>query len=232
MARSAAAAFAVLVAAGFAGCAGLARAEQDAPPAFSETAPAYRLFPGDRLEVTNLSAPDLSRIVTVGPDGRIDLPLIPPVMAAERTIEELRADLVAAYALELRTPEIDVGAIEFGSQQIFVGGEVARPGVFPISGPVDALQAVAMAGGFQTSANRGQAMILSRAPGRPARMQIVDLRQSALRRAEAPLPVLGRYDVLYVPRSRISQVNLFVQQYVRDALPIQFSLFYDLAGNN
>jgi hypothetical protein len=43
---------------------------------------------------------------------------------------------------------------------------------------------------------------------------------------------LQRYDVVYVPRSSIAHVDQFMQQYVRDALPIQFSLYYDLNAGN
>ena len=53
----------------------------------------------------------------------------------------------------------------------------------------------------------------------------------ALRNGLPGAQPLQRYDVVYVPRSRISQVNLFMQQYVRDALPVQFSFYYDLNGD-
>ena len=58
----------------------------------------------------------------------------------------------------------------------------------------------------------------------------VDLSPRAMRAGFPGAEPLQRYDVVYVPRSRISQVNLFMQQYVRDALPVQFSFYYDLQG--
>ena len=73
--------------------------------------------------------------------------------------------------------------------------------------------------------------MLSRGSGATSEVSEIDLSNRALcapvSRAHEPLQ---RYDVVYVPRSRISQVNLFMQQYVRDALPVQFSFYYDLQG--
>lgn len=236
MSRSVIGALAVLVAAGFAGCAATSHAQTAPTPvfaAYSEQTPAYRFFPGDEVEVNVLSAPELTRTVTVGPDGRIQLPMIEAVRAADRTPEELEAALITAYSGQLRAPEIDVVAKSYGSRQVFVGGEVARPGVYEMPAYVDALQAVAMAGGFLSSAKRDDVLILSRASG-SNEVRTVNLTTSAIRQGAPNAAPLQRYDVVFVPRSRIGQVGLFMQQYVRDALPVQFSFYYDLnnAGNN
>jgi protein involved in polysaccharide export with SLBB domain len=197
---------------------------------YDDQTPAYRFFPGDEIDVTVFSAPELTRTVTVGPDGRVSLPLIEPVRAAGRTSEELHDALIAAYADQLRTPELSVTARTFASRQVFVGGEVARPGIYEMPANIDAFQAVMLAGGFLPSASRHDVMVLSRASG-ASQVTQVDLSPGAMRRGFPNAQALSRYDVVYVPRSGIAQVNLFMQQYVRDALPIQFSLYYDLNPN-
>ncbi len=227
--RTAMAMFAVFVAASFGGGAALSLAQEAAPApmAYADATPAYRFFPGDDIEVTVFSAPELSRTVTVGPDGRIALPMIEPLRAADLTAAELQDALVVAYAGRLRTPELSVTPKTFASRQVFVGGEVARPGIYPMPADIDAFQAVALAGGFLPSARRGGVLVLSRASG-AAIVTPVDLSTRALRQGFPGAQPLSRYDVVYVPRSAISQVNLFMQQYVRDALPVQFSFYYDL----
>lgn len=197
---------------------------------YSEQTPAYRFFPGDEVEITIFSAPELSRIATIGPDGRVALPLIGAVRAADLTADELRDLLVAAYATHLRMPELTVTPRTYGSRQVFVGGEVARPGIYEMPANIDAFQAVALAGGFLPSAHRRDVLVLSRASG-TATVTQVDLSMRAVRAGLPEAQALQRYDVVYVPRSRISQVNLFMQQYVRDALPVQFSFYYDLRGD-
>lgn len=227
--------FAILVAMFFAGCATLSRAQDmpAAPPAmaYAEASPQYRFFPGDEIDVTVFSAPELTRTVTVGPDGRIALPLIAPVRAADLTAAELHDALIAAYAGQLRTPELAVTPKTFGSRQVFVAGEVARPGIYPMPADIDAFQAVALAGGFLTSARRSQVLVLSRASGQ-SQVSELDLSTNALRRGFPDAHPLSRYDVIYVPRSAISHVGLFMQQWIRDALPVQFSLYYDLNSDN
>ncbi|MEZ5956243.1 MAG: polysaccharide biosynthesis/export family protein [Hyphomonadaceae bacterium] len=197
---------------------------------YSDETPAYRLFPGDEVEITIFSAPELSRIATIGPDGRIALPLIGAVRAADLTAEELHDILVSAYASHLRMPELTVTPRAYASRQVFVGGEVARPGIYEMPANMDAFQAVALAGGFLPSAHRRDVLVLSRATGATTVTEI-DLSMRAVRNGLPGAQALQRYDVVYVPRSRISQVNLFMQQYVRDALPVQFSFYYDLRGD-
>lgn len=208
-------------------------AEEAAAPAavvYSDTTPAYRFFPGDEVEITVFSAPELSRVVTVAPDGRVALPLIGAVRAADMTADELHDALVSAYATQLRMPELTVTPRSYGSRQVFVGGEVARPGIYEMPANIDAFQAVALAGGFLPSARRGDVLVLSRAAGE-TQVTEIDLSSRAMRAGFPGAQPLQRYDVVYVPRSRISQVNLFMQQYVRDALPVQFSFYYDLRGD-
>lgn len=197
---------------------------------YSDATPDYRFYPGDEIDVTVFSAPELTRTVTVAPDGRISMPLVGAVRAADLSATELHDALVAAYAAHLRTPELTVTPRSYGSRQVFVGGEVARPGIYEMPAQIDAFQAVALAGGFLTSARRQDVLVLSRANGQTSVTEI-DLSPRAMRQGFPGAQPLQRYDVVYVPRSSIAQVNLFMQQYVRDALPVQFSFYYDLAGD-
>jgi polysaccharide export outer membrane protein len=226
--RAALAALALLV------LAPMAQAQDEPAPAdamrYSAETPAYRFFAGDEVEIIVFAAPELSRTATIGPDGRLALPLIGAVQAADLTAEELHDALVAAYSHHLRMPELTVTPRTYASRQVFVGGEVARPGIYEMPANIDAFQAVALAGGFLPSARRGQVLVLSRASGETEVTQI-DLSTRAMRRGFPGAAPLERYDVIYVPRSSISQVNLFMQQYVRDALPVQFSFYYDLRGD-
>ncbi len=193
---------------------------------------AYLLAPGDTLEVVVHSAPELSRAVTVAPDGRIELPLAGGVRAAARTTGEVRSALMQALARELRDPDLDVLATGFGSQKVFVGGEVASPGMYDLPGTIDPLQAILMAGGLSDRARTGQVVLLRRLPGGEVRSAVIDIEAGLYDPRLAGWLPLQRFDVVYVPRSRISEQNLFVQQWIRQALPIEFSLFYDVTGQN
>jgi len=215
------------------GLSALSASAQDAPApqamTYTDASPAYRFFPGDEIEIVVFSAPELNRTVTVAPDGRIAMPLVGAVRAADLTAEELHDALIVAYSTQLRQPELSVVPRTYASRQVFVGGEVARPGIYEMPANIDAYQAVALAGGFLSTARRSDVLVLSRASG-ATEVSEVDLSPRAMRAGFPGAEPLQRYDVVYVPRSRISQVNLFMQQYVRDALPVQFSFYYDLQG--
>jgi protein involved in polysaccharide export with SLBB domain len=188
--------------------------------------PPYRFYPGDELEVAVPTAPELSKTVTVQPDGRIALPLVGPQMAADRSIEELQASLAAAYSSQLLRPEVQVTA-KAAPLKVFVGGEVGNPGVIDLPGDSDALRAVIQAGDFKTSADRGRVYVIRRGPDGRGMIRTVNLGRG-LKTPGADLVPLRRFDIVYVPRSGVAQAGLFVQQYFRDLSPIQFGFSYAL----
>jgi polysaccharide export outer membrane protein len=189
---------------------------------WSDDEPGYRLYPGDEIEVATPTAPELTRTVRVAPDGRVELPLIGSVMAADRELPELRLELTRAYAAQLVRPVVEVSLKQAAPLKVFVGGEVGAPGVFEINGDVDALQAVIMAGGFKPSARRDQVVLLRRGAGGRAMMRTVDLAKALKGVRGAERAPLRRFDIVFVPRSGIAEVGAFMGQ-IRDALPIGFS---------
>jgi len=195
---------------------------------WSDDEPDYRIYAGDVLDVAVPSAPELNRTVTVQPDGRITLPLIQPVMATDRSPTELQQALAEAYASQLVRPAIEVNVKTPTPLKVFVGGEVDKPGVYDMPGDIDAVQAITMAGGFHVSAQTRKVIIIRRGPGGRPMMRTVDLTRATFDPAHGDAVPLRRFDVIFVPRSGIAQVGVFVQQYLRDTLPISFS--YALNG--
>jgi polysaccharide export outer membrane protein len=195
---------------------------------WSDYEPPYRFYPGDEIEVAIPSATELNKTVTVQPDGRISMPLIPAVMAADRTVDELREALSEAYASQLLRPYVDVTP-KAAPLKVFVGGEVGNPGVYDMQGDGDALRAIIQAGDFKNSANRKEVIILRRGPDGRGMMRTIDLAKG-LKNPKADLAPLRRFDIVYVPRSGVANAGLFVQQYFRDLSPIQFGFSYALGA--
>lgn len=189
----------------------------------------YLIAPGDELEIVVHTAPELNRTVVVNPDGRIQIPFSAPVVANARTPMEVRKALMASLQNELRNPDLDVIISEFGSQQIFVGGEVENVGMLPLPGKIDPLQAVIMAGGFTDEARQQEVVVIRRLPGGDVRSVVLDLKSGVFDPEFAAWLPLRRFDVVYVPKSRIANQNQWIRQYIRQALPIEFSLFYDVS---
>jgi protein involved in polysaccharide export with SLBB domain len=192
--------------------------------------PSFRLYPGDAVDVTVHTASELNRTVTVGPDGRVNLPLAGRVMVAGRTDSQAAAAIADAYTAMLRNPIVEVTATSFAPQNIIVGGQVATPGMFEMPSRIGALEAVMLAGGFRDSAARGDVVILRRSPsGDGLMMRTVNLHRALRGNGEAdPFP-LQRYDIVFVPRSTVAEVTLFVEQYVYGVLPLDQAFSFAIA---
>jgi protein involved in polysaccharide export with SLBB domain len=183
--------------------------------------PEYRLYPGDELDVAVPSAPELNKTVTVQPDGRVTLPLIAPQMAADRTAPQLEAELSSAYASQLLRPQVAV-TVRAQPLKVFVGGDVAKPGVYDMPGDIDALRAIIEAGGFNDTAKRTQVVIIRRGPHGVAMMRTVDLNQPFKDAASADFVPLRRFDIIFVPRTGLGELGSYMAQ-IRNALPVTFT---------
>ena len=219
------------LAAGLAGCAGGAPAGgarprptvvDDFPPNlpfadWTEVEPEYRLYPGDDIEVALPTASELTRQLKIAPDGRVSLPLLGHVMAADRSLSELEADISYGYAPHLLRPEVEVTLRQAGPMKVWVDGEVRNPGMFDMPGDIDAYQAVIMAGGVLPYARSSRCALIRRGPGDVRMMKVIDL--SAPR---AEITPMRRGDIIFVPRSTLGELAAFFTQF-RAALPIGFS---------
>jgi polysaccharide export outer membrane protein len=189
----------------------------------------YRIAPGDELSLRFVVNPDLNAQVVVGPDGTAAAPLVPPIKVDGLTIDQANAVLTRAYAPVLRHPEVQTLIANYGSAQIYVGGQVKTPGVHPIKGQLTIAQAVMTAGGFEDTAKTGKVAIIRQRPGdQQVLMQVVDvksvLHQGVDKTALAILPG----DLIFVPRSNIAEADRFVRLYVTGLLPV--SIGYNLGG--
>ena len=198
---------------------------------WTEAEPPYRVYPGDELEISVLSAPELNKTVIIQPDGRILLPLAGPLMAADRTLQELEAQVTQAYAGQLLRPRVTVAVRTAQPLKVFVGGEVERPGVYDMPGDINALQAVIQAGGFRATAQPTRVTILRRGPDGRAMKRTVDLK-AGIRRAGSDLVPLRRFDIIFVPRNAGSEAGRLIQQYFRDLIPVSLGFSYALNNSS
>lgn len=181
----------------------------------------YRIQPGDELEVDFYLDPEFNDQVSVGPDGKIALRMVGALPAAGMTPMQLAQEVDTAYSSELRSPDAVVNVKNMPARQIYVEGQVTRPGAFPLQPGMTALQALADAGGVTPDAADDSVVLIRRdACGQPTGERI-DLASAADGSAGADDVGLMPYDILVVPRSRIANMDLFVQHYIRGLLPME-----------
>jgi polysaccharide export outer membrane protein len=105
-------------------------------------------------------SPDLSQTVTIGPDGFVSLPLLGDVHAAGLTSNQLARDLSSRLSSYVVNAQVTVSVVDIRSRQVFVTGQVGKPGAYPLIVPITVLQLIAQAGGLNTFANRKGIFVL------------------------------------------------------------------------
>jgi len=198
-----------------------------AGPPISASQP-YLIQPGDELEIRFFHTPEQNVTMPVRPDGFISLPLVYELAVAGRTVEEVRRELVERCSTELAEPEIAVIVRSFTRYRVHVGGEVDTPGVLELSGPCTVLQAVFEAGGFLPTASPSDVMVVRREPDGSYQLTAADLERVLLGEDAGGNFTLRPYDVVYVPTTRIADVNKWVDQYLRKNIPVSIGFNYRL----
>ena len=184
----------------------------------------YRIQVGDTVDVRFYKTPELNvEEIPVRHDGRISLDLVGDVQAAGLQPDELSARLSEAYGHELQEPRITVLVRKFGGR-VYVGGEVGAPKALRYVYGMTALQAIQTAGGFKDESSRQNVVLIRRGPDKYEGYRL--FLEDALTGEDYLQDVaLQPNDVVWIPRSRISNVNLAVEQYIKNNLPIQYIPF-------
>lgn len=130
---------------------------QGTDPASTER---YFIGPEDVLEISVWRNTELSKIVTVRPDGKISLPLIGELKAAGVTPEELRVSIMEKLKEFQQTVVASVIVQSANSYRIYVLGEVRLPGTYVLKTNTSVLQALALAGGFSQFSSKNKIIVI------------------------------------------------------------------------
>ncbi len=161
--------------------------------------------------------------LTVKPDGTIDLPLIRDrVLCAgqtipdiERTVNKLYRDGILEHAV------VSLALAAANSRKFYVLGEVTGQGAFDITQPITALHALAMAGGALETADLTSVILISKdINGKPIGRRL-DLKKILDVGDMGSAIMIKPYDVLYVPRTYVRDLRLFIDQYLTAILDIK-----------
>ena len=165
----------------------------------------YRIAPLDTLSVNVFRQKDLSGDYEVDLTGRISLPLIGSIEAADLTTAQLDQKITAAYGAKyLVNPDIAVGVKSSTRRTITVDGSVKNSGSFPVSGPLSLLQAVALSGGASEDANLRRVAVF-RTIGGQRQAAAFDLQE--IRRGAAKDPPVYPGDIIVVDGSSVKKTQ-------------------------
>jgi polysaccharide export outer membrane protein len=120
----------------------------------------FILGAADVIHVNVWKNAELSQTVTVGPDGFVSLPLLGEVQVGGMTANQLGQALASRLSAFMVSPQVTVSVVDIRSRQVYILGQVTKPGGFPLIAPINVLQLIAEAGGLTAYANRKGIVIL------------------------------------------------------------------------
>lgn len=132
-------------------------------PQDNATLESYLIGSEDVVDIQVWKNADLSKVVTVRPDGKISLPLIGDVQAGGLTPLQLSEGIIEKLKeFYKEPPQVSVIVQQINSYAIFVVGEVRSPGKFVVKSGTTLVQAIALAGGLSQFASANRIRILRR----------------------------------------------------------------------
>lgn len=177
-------------------CGGASSGGTTAPSAGGTTGSA--LGTGDSFEARVYGEDGLSGTYQVGEDGGVDFPFVGRVKVAGLEPAQV-ADLLEHKLQEggfLKSPDVSVLVKEYASKRISVLGAVKNPGAFPLTNNLTVVQAISLAGGFSSLANRDETVVSRRVGGELKRIRVAVDDVTAARSEDLQLQA---GDIVYVP---------------------------------
>jgi polysaccharide biosynthesis/export protein len=168
----------------------------DAPRATTPDAE-YRIATGDTLQMTVFNVEALSREYRVDLAGNVAIPLIGEVPAVGRTTSELKTDVARRLGERyLRNPDVTIAVTNSTNNRITVEGGVRGAGLFPVTGPMTLIQAVALAGGIDPQNGNARRVAIFRQVQGQRMAAAFDL--ASIRAGEMPDPQVYPGDIVVV----------------------------------
>ncbi len=161
----------------------------------------YRIGPYDLLQVEVFQVPELSGEEVVSEAGTINIALIGDIKVAGLTTQEAEARIAERLGADyLQNPQVDVRLKESANQRVTVTGHVKKPGIFPLSGRMTLMQAIALAGGVDKVGKKSEVLVFRKHPDTGAmRAYVVDL--AKIEEGETKDPLIVSDDRIFVPES-------------------------------
>ena len=182
----------------------------DVPAGFHDRR--YHLQATDRLQLAYRYTPEYDESLTIQPDGFVSIKLIGDIKLEGLTLDEARAAILTGLKTRLNDPEITLTVLDFVHPTYTVAGQVGNPGRYEIHGQVNAIEAIAIAGGFKDSAKHSQVILFRRVNAEMAQTHILDLKKMinpAHPHIEEAV-YIEPGDLLVVPKNQVSKIADYV----------------------
>ena len=155
------------------------------------------------------------RLAVVSPDGTIQLPMLGTVPAIGLSLTELEREINMRYRALISGIEVTPVLSQRAPRFIYVLGEVETPGRVELTGPTSAMQAIALAGGWNIGGNLRQIVVFRR--DYDWRLMALRLDLAGALQGQRPYPSdeiwLRDSDIVLVPKKPIQRVADIINLY-------------------
>jgi protein involved in polysaccharide export with SLBB domain len=176
----------------------------------------YILGEGDSLEINVWRYDSMKRSIRLDTSGNVSLPLVGQIRVAGLTVQQANEEITNRLSKYFIDPQVDIQVTEVRSQRIYLLGEVANPGSFPLDHKTSVWEIIAK-GAFNKDANMEEVLLIRN--NIPNGENQGDTRIFALNLNPAKIGAdsasvvpgyLQNGDIIYVPPLKIADVSRFM----------------------
>lgn len=194
--------------------------------AWDDDTSAHRLGTGDRVRFDFTFTPEMNEEALVAPDGYIGLKAAGRIKAQGLSVTELQEVVATEARKNLLNPRVVASLSDARSTRVVVGGAVKKPGVFLITARPTVYEAVTQAEGMLGEGRMTEVVLLRLRNDNTAMLRKVNLNRFLATGDPRENPKLLPEDMIFVPRSRIAEVNWWIEQYINRNLPFGRQITY------
>lgn len=179
-------------------------AENEKTPKITE----FILGSGDIVDISVYRRDELSKTLRIDYSGKVMYPLVGDIQAAGLSIFQLRDKITQGLSPYIIDPQVSVAITAIHSQKIMVLGEVTSPGFFQADEPMTIVEAISRAGGFTIDGKKKSVLVIRGGLKSPQliKVNVDDILNGSDKEQNI---VLVKDDIIYVPRTTISNISLF-----------------------
>ena len=184
---------------------------------------------GDTISVVFPYRTDWNHETRIRDDGFATFILVGEVQVVNLSIKELNQKLQAVYREQRQSDEVELTANVLPSAAsgsnfsnvVFVIGDVNTPGAIELTGrQLTLFEAISAAGGhMKRTANLRNTLLIRRVRG-SNEMRSWALDADIYKWGSQPPVFLQERDVVFVPNTAVDDVNIWIDQYIRQMIPL------------
>jgi polysaccharide export outer membrane protein len=186
----------------------LSEEEAAVVPYYNNFMATYRLGPEDVISITVFNLDRYSKAgITIPPDAVISHPLIPEgVFVGGKTTKQVADEITKRLDEYVIDPKVTVSLDKAQSAVFWVVGDVAQPGIRPMSRRLSVTEALALSGGVLDTGNKKKVMVMRRQANGFLQPTIIDV--AAIEKGRMPDNYfLNPGDQVIVPGNRMKNVQ-------------------------